>query len=506
MLNEALSRKIYHFTTIANAFHIMKSNTMNMSKTDPGTTDDKLSHNRLFYLSTTTNGNILTSQYPQQMNRKNIGYLKLLVRFCLDGDSFKHDGIFGKPVDFMKEKAKRLTQMKPGSKKKSDIANVNFFKELGLPDNYTQSDLNRIVRKANTDEERLASDKPIIPNFIKYVRFVDVLADTDFDNKLDPIKIATTLSEVGNNWVGKIRIFLSVEDFNSNGTWYSIEEILENNKTDNDELELTDTEIKQLKGSDKSRITTNGLKQLSMAIYTIAVTQDGLETTKNIARGLMSSYGLDCEIIIEDTKNKQIQRIGILSDEVIDNFDDIDKTLKSKDAIGMSLSMKQAFRTFSDYAYECKFVNIALLQMYSDWLKKYTKNVKAVVNKIKQQLNSMSFDELFNYMTEYFDIFKNMIETVLGRKVSYSTIKLSAKAIGKWLYKLKGKSILIDYFIKSYKNEKYHYDELCFFKRSVILYKNRLINKLRGDERVTRMGDMAVLYNNAGKANDKMQN
>ena len=68
----------------------------------------------------------------------------------------------------------------------------------------------------------------------------------------------------------------------------------------------------------------------------------------------------------------------------------------------------------------------------------------------------------------------------------------------------KGKSILIDYFVKPYKNEKYHYDELCYFKRSVILYKNKLINQLRGDERTNRFGDLSVLYNNADTANRKM--
>lgn len=500
LINEALSKNIYHFTTIGNAFQIMKSNTMNMSKTDPGTTDAQLSHKRLFYLSTTTNGNILTSQYPKQINSKNIGYLKLLVRFCLDGEEFKRNGIFGKPVDFMKEKAKRAAQVKPGSKKKSDKANIQFFKDLGLHDDYTASDLKRFAKEMDTNEERLASDNPTIPNFINYVRFVDVLADTSFDNKINPIKIANTLSEIGGGWENKIRIFITVEDFNSNGRWYSVEELIDEYSDNIDELELTDDEIKQLKGGEKTRITTKGLRMLSMAIYTISVTSEGLNSTKNVARVMMASYGLDCDIIIDDKETKET-RIGNLMDEIIGGFDEVEKLLATKDS---ALLMKQAFRTFSDYTYECKFVNIAILQMYSDWLKKYTKNVKTMVDKIRQQLKSMSFDEVFNYMMGYFDIFKYMLEIVLGKRISYSTIKQSARAISKWLYMLKGKDVLIDYFMKSYKNEKYHYDELCYFKRSVILYKNKMINKLRGDERVTRMGDMAVLYNNAGAANKKM--
>lgn len=502
LINEALSREIYHFTTISNAFQIMKSNTMNMSQTIPGSTDAKLSHKRLFFLSTTTDGNILTSQYPKQINNQKAGYLKLLVRFSLNGNAFKQNNIFGKPVNFFDEKAKTVAKQKKDSLKSSDKSNMNLFAKLGLGGDFSYGDLKKATKELDTKEERITLDEPTITNFIKYVDSVDVLADKNYDKKIDATKICETLKELDGAWQSKIRIFLSVDDFNLMSQWRTISDILDESEDDT-ELTLTPAEVKKLKGNDDTTIKTAGLKQLATAIYTIAYTSDGLEATKMIAMNQMMSYGLGCEITIEDSNGKEPTRRGNLIDEVISFFDEIDKSFTTKGSIYTANAMQQSFRTFSTYAYNCKFVNIALLQMYSDWLKKYTKNVKNMVLKIKNKLEAMSFEEIFNYMMQFFDVFKEMLK-LFGISVTYSNLEKSAKKISKWIYMAKGKSILIDCFVKSYKNEKYHYDELCYFKRSVILYKNKLINQLRSDERTNRFGDLSVLYNNADAANRKM--
>jgi hypothetical protein len=480
----------------------MKSNTMNMSQTDPGSTDAKLSHKRLFFLSTTTDGNILTSQYPKQINSQKAGYMKLLVRFSLNGNAFKENNIFGKPVNFFKEKAKTVSKQKKDSQRASDKSNMNLFSKFGLDDTFDTRNLKKITKELDTKEERITSDDPTLTNFIQYVDFVDVLADKNFDKKIDPRKICEALSELNDGWERKIRIFLTVDDFNSMSQWHTIYDILDETE-DNIELTLTPSEIKKLKGNDKTTIKTAGLKQLATAIYTIAYSSDGLEATKMVAMNQMMSYGLGCEITIEDSNGKEPARVGNLVDEVIGCFDEVEKSFTTRGSIYTANAMQQSFRTFSTYAYNCKFVNIALLQMYSDWLKKYTKNVKNMVLKIKNKLETMSFEEIFNYMMQFFDVFKEMLK-LFGITVTYSNLKTSAKKISKWIYMAKGKSILIDYFVKSYKNEKYHYDELCYFKRSVIMYKNKLINQLRGDERTNRFGDLSVLYNNADAANRKM--
>ena len=68
------------------------------------------------------------------------------------------------------------------------------------------------------------------------------------------------------------------------------------------------------------------------------------------------------------------------------------------------------------------------------------------------------------------------------------------------------KNKLLTAFKQQY-NEFYQLSELKYFKRSVMMFKNRTISSVRKDMEklgdIRKFGDLATLYNNADKANDE---
>lgn len=503
MLNEALSKNLYHFTTIQGAYNIMRNNVIYLSQTTPNSADSRLSHKRLFFLSCTRNKNILTSEYPKQQNAQRGGMSKLLVRFWLNGEVFKENGIFGKPVSFFKEKLSDVLSNSFESNKKSSKSNLNLFKRQGLEGDLTKKALTLLANDLDTEEDRIASNSPTIQNFIQYVNSVDVLLDKAYDNNIKPQSVVYYFQSIPTEWINLIRFYTNTQDFNTNGEYHSLDDLLDEYGDENKELILTDKEISNLKKLDKTKITTNGLMMLSRAIYTLYYTNEGLDKTKTIARNKMLSYGLNVDITLE-TKNdgkKNEEKINLI-DGVINLFGDVYDEFQKYSQAELVAQPLNAFRTFVTYADKCRFVNIALLQMYSDWLEQYKKQIKHKVKEFATMLENSSEEVLENIIMNYINIFKKAFQKIIEEYGLYSLNTMITPKKIKKLVKVLGNSRFVKIFISEYRKEFYHYDEICYFKRSVMMYKNKMISSIRRTP--TRLGDLANLYNNADDANKKM--
>lgn len=104
ILNESLSKNVYHFTTLGALKSIIYKNTIKCSHVDPKSADDSLNKGYIFYLSLTRNFNS-TIGYVGNLNADKETF-KFNVRIELDGEKLNNK-YKGEPVEWMSIK-KRL--------------------------------------------------------------------------------------------------------------------------------------------------------------------------------------------------------------------------------------------------------------------------------------------------------------------------------------------------------------------------------------------------------------
>lgn len=216
LMNEALSSKVYHFTSIKSAFNILKTNEM-FCQSSLATSADDYSDKYKFYVSFTR------VKSPKEGFGYNSYKRKSFARIEFDGDKLNNN-FNGRPVDYWNNDS--LTNKRKYMK---DVTNQKAYKYVPYDgnDNVDAKDMDgvykydfkypredsplyasfdgKIYKKEqiipddiqhhvfNEIEDRIQTNKPIIENINKYITRVDILIDRDSENK-DDIVYARNLS------------------------------------------------------------------------------------------------------------------------------------------------------------------------------------------------------------------------------------------------------------------------------------------------------------------------
>ena len=216
LMKEALSSKVYHFTSIKSAFNILKTNEM-FCQSSLATAADDYSDKYKFYVSFTR------VKSPKEGFGYNSYKRKSFARIEFDGDKLNNN-FNGRPVDYWNNDS--LTNKRKYMK---DVTNQKAYKYVPYDgnDNVDAKDMNgvykydfkypkedspmyasfggKIYKKEqiipddiqhhvfNEIEDRIQTNKPIIENINKYITRVDILIDRDSENK-DDIVYARNLS------------------------------------------------------------------------------------------------------------------------------------------------------------------------------------------------------------------------------------------------------------------------------------------------------------------------
>ena len=216
LMKEALSSKVYHFTSIKSAFNILKTNEM-FCQSSLATSADDYSDKYKFYVSFTR------VKSPKEGFGYNSYKSSSFARIEFDGDKLNNN-FNGRPVDYWNNDS--LTNKRKYMK---DVTNQKAYKYVPYDgnDNVDAKDMNgvykydfkypredsplyasfdgKIYKKEqiipddiqhhvfNEIEDRIQTNKPIIENINKYITRVDILIDRDSENK-DDIVYARNLS------------------------------------------------------------------------------------------------------------------------------------------------------------------------------------------------------------------------------------------------------------------------------------------------------------------------
>lgn len=216
LMKEALSSKVYHFTSIKSAFNILKTNEM-FCQSSLATSADDYSDKYKFYVSFTR------VKSPKEGFGYNSYKRKSFARIEFDGDKLNNN-FNGRPVDYWN--CDSLTNKRKYMK---DVTNQKAYKYVPYDgnDNVDAKDMNgvykydfkypkensplyasfdgKIYKKEqiipddiqhhvfNEIEDRIQTNKPIIEDINKYITRVDILIDRDSENK-DDIVYARNLS------------------------------------------------------------------------------------------------------------------------------------------------------------------------------------------------------------------------------------------------------------------------------------------------------------------------
>ena len=216
LMKEALSSKVYHFTSIKSAFNILKTNEM-FCQSSLATSADDYSDKYKFYVSFTR------VKSPKEGFGYNSYRRKSFARIEFDGDKLNNN-FNGRPVDYWNNDS--LTNKRKYMK---DVTNQKAYRYVPYDgnDNVDAKDMDgvykydfkypkedsplyasfdgKIYKKEqiipddiqhhvfNEIEDRIQTNKPIIENINKYITRVDILIDRDSENK-DDIVYARNLS------------------------------------------------------------------------------------------------------------------------------------------------------------------------------------------------------------------------------------------------------------------------------------------------------------------------
>lgn len=216
LMKEALSSKVYHFTSIKSVFNILKTNEM-FCQSSLATSADDYSDKYKFYVSFTR------VKSPKEGFGYNSYRSSSFARIEFDGDKLNNN-FSGRPVDYWNSES--LTNKRKYMK---DVTNHKAYKYVPYDgnDNVDAKDMNglnkyefkypredsplyasfdgKIYKKEqiipddiqhhvfNEIEDRIQTNKPIIENINKYITRVDILIDRDSENK-DDIVYARNLS------------------------------------------------------------------------------------------------------------------------------------------------------------------------------------------------------------------------------------------------------------------------------------------------------------------------
>lgn len=200
VLNEMLSSKCYHFTTLNGLLRILKTNTF-LLKTDVVSDtehwEDKPRHR--FFMSTTRvrDGRF---GYNRFINKNS-----MLVRITLNGDLLNAN-YRGMPINWLMH----------NEKIKGDAPDLRYAvssKSRAMYPSYVNNDKERIQTQPFVEnEDRIFSNRPSIPNADRYIERIDILT-YDTTTYIDAQE-RDILQNIPSNFRNITHIYTTMKDFN----------------------------------------------------------------------------------------------------------------------------------------------------------------------------------------------------------------------------------------------------------------------------------------------------
>ena len=197
VLNEMLSSKCYHFTTLDGLLRILKTNTF-LLKTDVVSDtehwEDKPRHR--FFMSTTRvrDGRF---GYNRFINKNS-----MLVRITLNGDLL-NTNYKGKPINWQMH----------NEKTKGYESNLRYAISSKSRAMYNNPDWkNAQIQPFVENEDRIYSNKPSIPNADRYIERIDILT-YDTTTYIDA-QARDILQNIPSNFRNITHIYTTMKDFN----------------------------------------------------------------------------------------------------------------------------------------------------------------------------------------------------------------------------------------------------------------------------------------------------
>lgn len=515
---------IFHFTTVENALKIMRSDSMILSTSTPGSADEIVIKPYYRYLSFTKNGKITKSQYPQQQLKENKPFC---VRFIFNHNKLMADGyefidMCGEK-SYMKIQANRLL-----NKTRGRIGDV-FYKN-GLSKDKTNKEkwakeLYKIAEKLDTEEIRLVSNKGKIDNIFDYIEFVDILNNETYSQIPETEKIKHAIeASVDEKWFDKIRIFGNDRDF----------DITRHNSTVDSKLpldKLTKSERKLITSMEQT-LNESVVTSLAKILYMFNYSPRGFEYIKSQVIKKMKKFGMN--ITINITASKSSYQMNLINAVV--NKLNIAQDYFNSNSKNVYAEIGKEMRDMRGHLAGCISSKIGLCDMYIDWLSKYTKIVKKRVSVVDSEMKNIATKpQLESFIKKYKLVFYNAVINLLEKTNLIDTaknfekrFKESITSLNEGRHKKQNNELpFINYifdvltmfgdtiiggiesirkdFMRSYSNTYYNYDELMYFKRDVISSKIQTISDLRSSlKKNSRSSDLYNLYGgDAAVANDE---
>lgn len=495
---------LYHFTTKTSARNIILYNFISLSSpTKKSATDSKINNSFGYYnhLSFTTDGNILTSPYPNQDTGKKES---VNVRFSVMTEQLKQHKFILKHIRYSDFKANRIiSYLNAGNQPNCPAFRnmVKYFIDRGVKPDYEnlnnfKQDLYNKAKELDQKEVRIVSNRTSIQNFSNYVINVDFLLDDINGN--DVIK-SLNWPQIRREWGTKIRFFTNKQDFDDRTNFTTLEnyEQTDDWQHDDDDIELTETT----------------LSALATIFYCISYTSDGIDAIKKRANEYLSKtcFGhVYCSIDYDD---------GYSSDHETNLKYEVLKAIEEKNTIysnGNKLydDAKTAFNRIAEYLAKYRFILLDVTDMYIRWLKRYNKSVNNKIRKIKNDLNNVrlnNYEDLLKFSKKYTFVVKKLFSTKLGFAKAKAFMqsfdllearnRLTLFDLFKELFSIIPVSEFKKYILDTYANNIYHINELINFKSSVVKYRNNILTQIQTGQGRNNFGDLAILYNNADTAN-----
>lgn len=235
VLNESLSRSVYHFTSIFSALNILETNEMFCQSGKVGSGADDMSGKYDFYISLTRT----------RSSHEGFGYTSsrgvAVARIEFDGDKLNRN-FHGEAVNYWGsgDLSNKFKYMRDAQNNKhfeyreitdKDVIGRNRFEKLP-PFNYlynASEDAPDYVEKNgryykkvqsipsgiqhhpdNEIEDRLFTNKPIIENVLKYINRIDILINKEKDKSEETL---VALSQLSINYSSIVHMYDNVIDF-----------------------------------------------------------------------------------------------------------------------------------------------------------------------------------------------------------------------------------------------------------------------------------------------------
>lgn len=362
LITEITSSRCYHFCGWDSLKKILRNNQFALRTNITSRSEHWNQPNKRFYMSLTRNGD---GRVGYQSYFSNEG---LICRIELDGDKL-NDNYRIRPVNWVANGDYDTVEKRAKRKAKGDVTSKERYTRISANGNIPY--FARIQDEVE-NEDRVFSNKSIIPNASSYIKRIDVLInDTseyakEYMSKDEIINnrnyfLSNLLKEVDVSWLDKIHFYDSMYNFNARKNELQISKPTKNSK----EYEKA---LKNVKTNNQSKWMDLHAKTLAQGIGCIGqmidvINSDDFKLAGHYAKYWVDKYNLS-ELIdnIPDSAELDSRLITLLREKNIQRVDEVASTFWH-----ILEQMEESVRTLNKNAPNNIYV-MRILKMITDFV------------------------------------------------------------------------------------------------------------------------------------------